>query len=327
MTWRPSYLHPAHFSLWLLACRSGTPQQLTNARLHRIKIDKARHRPYALPMLKKTKARLYDILVDTSDNKLVDRIVALFLMGLILLNVAAVILETVEELATRYHVLFHSLELFSVAVFTVEYLLRLWVCTLDPKFQGRIAGRIRYALTPMALVDLIAILPFFLPMVLPLDLRIVRLLRLFRLFRLFKLARYVESLRTLDDALRAKKEELVISLIMLLVLLLFSSSLMYLVESEAQPDKFNSIPATMWWSVATLTTVGYGDVFPTTPLGKLLGAFIAVLGIGVFALPTGILATGFAEALQRRHRASATIRCPHCGHEISPAADVIQKEQ
>jgi voltage-gated potassium channel len=264
-------------------------------------------------MLKKIKARLYDILVDTDDNELTDRIVALFLMGLILLNVIAVILETVAELATRYQVLFNRLEVFSVAVFTGEYLARLWVCTLNPKFQGSVAGRIRYALTPLALVDLIAILPFYLPMVLPLDLRLVRLLRLFRLFRLFKLARYVESLHTLADALRAKKEELVISIVMLLVLLLFSSSLMYVVESEAQPDKFNSIPATMWWSVATLTTVGYGDVFPITPLGKLLGAFIAILGIGVFALPTGILATGFAEALQRRRIASATIHCPHCG--------------
>jgi voltage-gated potassium channel len=264
-------------------------------------------------MLKKIKARLYDILVDTDDNELTDRIVALFLMGLILLNVIAVILETVAELATRYQVLFNRLEVFSVAVFTGEYLARLWVCTLNPKFQGSVAGRIRYALTPLALVDLIAILPFYLPMVLPLDLRLVRLLRLFRLFRLFKLARYVESLHTLADALRAKKEELVISIVMLLVLLLFSSSLMYVVESEAQPDKFNSIPATMWWSVATLTTVGYGDVFPITQLGKLLGAFIAILGIGVFALPTGILATGFAEALQRRRIASATIHCPHCG--------------
>lgn len=272
-------------------------------------------------MLKQIKARLYGILVDTGDDELADRIVALFLMGLILLNVAAVILETVAELATRYQALFRTLEIFSVAIFTVEYLLRLWVCTLNPKFQGSIAGRIRYALTSMALVDLIAILPFYLPLVLPLDLWIARLLRLFRLFRLFKLARYVESLRTLDDAIRAKKEELIISIIMLLVLLLFSSSLMYLVESAAQPDKFNSIPATMWWSVATLTTVGYGDVFPITPLGKLLGAFIAVLGIGVFALPTGILATGFAEALQRRHSASEVIHCPYCHRQISPAAD------
>jgi voltage-gated potassium channel len=269
-------------------------------------------------MLKKIKARLYDILVETSDRKLPDRIIAIFLMALILLNVIAVILETVEELATSYAALFYYLELLSVAVFTLEYLLRLWICTLNPKYQGSILGRLRYALTPMALVDLIAILPFYLPAVLPLDLRVVRTLRLFRLFRLLKLARYAESLNTLDDAIRSKKEELVISIMMLLILLLLSSSLMYVVESEAQPDKFSSIPATMWWSVATLTTVGYGDVFPTTPLGKLLGAFIAILGIGVFALPTGILATGFAEALEKRRRPKpAPTICPHCGHEIA----------
>jgi voltage-gated potassium channel len=268
-------------------------------------------------MLEKTKARLYDILVETRDGELPDRIIAMFLMALILLNVIAVILETVAEIATRYHALFYWLEAFSVIVFTVEYLLRLWVCTLDPRSRGTVSGRVRYALTPMAMVDLIAILPFYLPAVLPLDLRMARMLRLLRLFRLFKMARYAESLNTFNEVIRNKKEELVISIIVLLILLLFSSSLMYVVESEAQPDKFASIPATMWWSVATLTTVGYGDVFPTTVLGKLLGAFIAILGIGVFALPTGILATGFAEAIQRRRQKEPDpVLCPHCGHEI-----------
>ena len=278
-------------------------------------------------MLEKIKARVYDVLVETRDGQLPDRLLAGFLMGLILVNVIAVIAETVEELATAYQILFYWLEVFSVAVFTIEYLLRLWVAPLDPRFRGAVAGRVRYALTPMALVDLLAILPFYLPAALSLDLRMVRLLRLFRLFRLFKLVRYAESLHTLDDAIRAKKEELIISVMILLVLLLLSSSLMYVVESEAQPDKFASIPATMWWSVATLTTVGYGDVFPTTPLGKLLGAFIAVLGIGVFALPTGILAAGLAEAIQQRRREGpAPALCPHCGREIGRGTEAPKQD-
>jgi voltage-gated potassium channel len=170
----------------------------------------------------------------------------------------------------------------------------------------------------MAMVDLLAILPALLPLIFTFDLRIIRFLRVFRLFRLFKMSRYVQSLNSLDDVVRAKKEELVVTLVMIGMLLLFSSSLMYIVETEAQPDKFPDIPSAMWWGVATLTTVGYGDVFPITPLGKLFGAFIALLGIGMFALPTGILASGFAEEIKRRHEKEKTCPpCPHCGGDIS----------
>jgi voltage-gated potassium channel len=169
----------------------------------------------------------------------------------------------------------------------------------------------------MAIVDLLAILPAFLPLIFPLDLRIIRFLRLFRLFRLFKMSRYVDSLNSLDDVVRSKKEELTVTVVMIAMLLLFSSSLMYVVETEAQPDKFPDIPSAMWWGVATLTTVGYGDVFPVTPLGKVLGGFIAFLGIGMFALPTGILASGFAEEIRKRHEKDKACACPHCGGDVS----------
>ena len=268
-------------------------------------------------MLENLKYRVYDILVETDDGELIDRVVAVILMILILVNAVAVVLETVDELSAEYGALFQSLEIVSVTIFTVEYLLRLWIAPLSPRYAKPVAGRIRYAFSLMALIDLLAILPTFLPMIFPLDLRVLRFLRTFRLFRLFKLSRYVESLNTLDDVIRSKKEELTVTVVMILMLLLFSSSLMYLVENEAQPDKFPNIPAAMWWGVATLTTVGYGDVFPVTPLGKLLGAFIAFLGIGMFALPTGILASGFAEEINRRHQKNAMCLCPHCGGDIS----------
>lgn len=268
-------------------------------------------------MLKKLKARVYDVLINTDDDSRTDRVIAVFLMVLILLNVLAVVLETVEELSRAYGQFFFWFEVFSVFVFTAEYVLRLWAVTLDARFRRPVRGRLRYALRPLALIDLIAVLPFYLPLALPLDLRIVRMLRVFRLFRLFKLARYAESLKLLGRVFRAKKEELIVSVLMLFTLLLFSSSLMYVAENDAQPDKFGSIPAAMWWGVATLTTVGYGDVYPVTMIGKVLGAFIAVLGIGIFALPTGILATGFVEALQRKQAAgSLPTVCPHCGKEI-----------
>ena len=269
-------------------------------------------------MLEKIKIRLYDILVETEDGKLVDRVVAVILMILILINATAVVLETVDDLNQRFGTIFNALEIVSVTVFTIEYLLRLWIAPLNPLYAKPLTGRLRYAFSLMAVVDLVAILPTFLPMLFPFDLRIIRFLRIFRLFRLFKLSRYVESLNSLDDVIRSKKEELLVILVMITMLLVFSSSLMYVVENEAQPDKFPDIPSAMWWGVATLTTVGYGDVFPVTGLGKLLGGFIAFLGIGIFALPTGILASGFADEIKsRREKGKVCPPCPHCGGDVS----------
>lgn len=247
-----------------------------------------------------------------------------FIMAMIVANVFAVMLETVDWIGRPYAAYFRAFEIFSVAVFTAEYALRIWSCTVDPRYAGAFRGRLRFALTPMAVIDLLAIIPFYLEF-LPFDLRFVRSLRLFRLFRVFKLARYAASLRTFDNVLRAKREELLISLFVLVVLLVFASSAMYYAENEAQPEKFTSIPAAMWWGAAALTTVGYGDVFPVTAFGQLLGAVIAILGIGLFALPTGILASGFAEEIQKRRRRQSAL-CPHCGCDVNePRAEAAQE--
>ena len=271
-------------------------------------------------MLEKIKYRVYDILVETDDNEVADKVVAVLLMILIVINVIAVVLETVDEINQDYGAVFNAIEIVSVAVFSLEYLLRLWVAPLTPRFAKPVSGRIRYATTPLALIDLLAILPAFLPLIFPLDMRIIRFLRIFRLFRLLKMSRYVESLDTLDDVVKSRKEELIVTLVMITMLLVFSSSLMYVVETEAQPDKFPNIPSALWWGVATLTTVGYGDVFPITPLGKLFGSVVAFLGIGIFALPTGILASGFAEEIKKRrekYEKNKVCDCPHCGKDIS----------
>lgn len=251
-------------------------------------------------MLKRLKEKVYDVLIDVEVDKRADRIVASFLLVLIVANGLAVMLETVKELETNYSRYFYGFELGSVAVFTVEYLLRLWAITINPLYKRPIAGRIRYAATPMALIDLLAILPFYLPVALTVDLRILRLLRLFRIFRLFKMTRYVESMRTFHNVFKAKKTELTLTLMLIFLLLVFASSAMYAAESEAQPEKFSSIPETLWWGVITLTTIGYGDIYPITPIGKMIGGIIAFLGIGLFALPAGILASGFSEELQKR---------------------------
>lgn len=236
-----------------------------------------------------------------------------FLITLISLNVVAIVIESVEPIRQAYSTLFDSFELFSVIFFSIEYILRLWTANEDKEFQKPIIGNIRYALTPLAIIDLLAVLPFYLPLM-GIDLRFLRIIRLFRLFRLFKIARYIKALTLINQVVKEKREELLITIVFTLFMLLISSTLMYYVENEAQPDNFSSIPETMWWSIATLTTVGYGDVYPITGLGKVLGGLIAILGIGLFALPTGILASGFSEQLAKGKNGKTN--CPHCGQEI-----------
>ncbi|MHB8117667.1 MAG: ion transporter [Methanothrix sp.] len=264
------------------------------------------------------KTRIFGILEPgDEDSKYFDP----FIMGLILLNVAAVVLETVDSIYSAYAPLFDAFDVFSVAVFTVEYILRVWSCTVDSRFKDPVRGRLRFMMTPLALVDLMAVLPFYLPFLIP-DLRFMRAMRLFRLFRVLKLARYSESLQTFVDVLRLKKEELLLMLFAIMILLVVSSSLMYEVENAAQPEAFASIPAAMWWGIVTLATVGYGDIYPITPWGKFIGSIVVLLGIGLFALPTGVLASGFAEVLARRkeEQKMQKMRCPHCGRYIGDLA-------
>ena len=249
------------------------------------------------------------------DRRVLARVVDLFLLVLIVLNVVVVLLETVTELNARYGPLFFQFEVFSVSVFTLEYILRFWVCTENEKFSHSITGRLRYLVTPMAIIDLVAILPFYLPLIFTFDLRLLRLIRLVRLLRLLKMLRYSESLRIFTAVYRLKKSELTMVFMGIVFLLVMASAMIFHVEQEAQPEAFSSIPAAMWWGVAMLTTVGYGDIYPITPLGKFLGALIALLGIGLFALPAGILGSGFVGALRRK--TSSKFYCPHCGDEIT----------
>lgn len=262
----------------------------------------------------KIKKRIFEILEVAKPGDLASRTFDIFIIGLISFNVIAVILETVKSLSIQYGILFRNFEIFSIAVFTIEYISRIWTCTNNEKFRQPILGRIRFALTPLLVVDLMAILPFYLPMLIPLDLRFLRILRLVRIFRMFKMARYSESLKILGNVFGTKKEDLLITVFVISILLIVASSFMYFIENKAQPEAFSSIPQAMWWGVATLTTVGYGDVYPITPAGKILGAIISLLGIGMFALPTGILASGFTEEIQRRRSKPET--CPHCGKLI-----------
>lgn len=226
-----------------------------------------------------------------------------FIMALILLNVAAVIIETVDSIKSNYKLVFEYFEIFSVIVFSIEYIVRVWACTAIEKYKHPIWGRLKYMISVEAIIDLLAILPFYLPYLINhADGRIIRVLRLFRLFRIFKMGRYSLAFGLITTVIKKRREELVVTLTLLLILLIFASTMMYYIEYEPDKPGFQSIPETMWWGVATLTTVGYGDVYPITALGKLLGAVIAILGVGLFALPAGIIAGGFESELSGKKK-------------------------
>lgn len=248
------------------------------------------------------KHRTYEILENGREKDIIGRIFQIFLITLIILNVLAVVLESVQSLVLQYYEFFLLFEAFSIAVFSIEYILRLWACTENPAYAHPVRGRIRYALTPLAIIDLLAVLPFFLPFLIPVDLRFLRILRVLRIFRALKLVRYSDAFSFLSRALQREKYLIVVILLILVVIFLIASTLMYYVEYEAQPEVFSSIPHAMWWAAVTLTTVGYGDIYPVTVLGKALGAIIAVIGIGFFALPAGVIAAGLIEEIKIRER-------------------------
>jgi voltage-gated potassium channel len=215
----------------------------------------------------------------------------------IVLNVIAVVLESYDAFHSVHRVALEGFEIVSVLLFTVEYGLRVWASAEDPQFEGANPwrGRWSYIRSGMGIVDLVAIAPFYLGFIVTLDLR---QLRAFRLLRLLKLSRSFGSLNIFSHVFRSQIPNLIAATLVILILLILSSSLMYSVESDA--GQFDDIAEAMWWSVVTLTTVGYGDVIPSTPLGKLLGGFIMLLGIGLVALPAAILGGKFADELVYR---------------------------
>ena len=222
------------------------------------------------------------------------------MVALIIANVAVVVMETVPGLESRHYLAFLLFDRFSVAVFTIEYIARLWVSVEHPPVarHGDLMGRLRFALGPYLVIDLVAIAPFYLSLVMPaMDLRV---LRLFRILRMLKLARYSPALNALMRVLYDERRALAAALIVMFGLLIVCSTIVFHLEHDVQPEKFASIPDAMWWGLATLTTVGYGDVVPITPMGKIVGGAMMIFGLGMFALPIGIVASAFSRDIHRR---------------------------
>lgn len=245
-------------------------------------------------------------------------IVGAILLAAILLSVASIVLEAEPDLGQEWHNVLDVADSAFLMLFTVEYVARLWSCTVDPAFAHPVWGRLRFMVQPMMIIDLLAIAPMLI-VGLGVDLRSLRMFRLVRLFRVLKLSRYVTAIETLGRVFERQRSQLVLAVGIVLFLLLLSSTLMYEVEHQAQPEVFRSITATMWWAVASLTTVGYGDIYPITPLGKIFAGIAAILGVGLVALPAGILASGFSELAEenRESQSHGGHRCPQCGCDIS----------
>jgi voltage-gated potassium channel len=233
--------------------------------------------------------------IDTTGSRIVEGI----LVTLILANVAAVALESVPSIATHYQGFFRTFELVSIAAYTIEYVSRVWSSLEDPRVavRGPVRGRFAFALRPLMIVDFLAFAPSYLAFLLPVDLRV---LRIFRLLRLVKLARYSQALPALLGVLYLQRSALFASFILTLCAMCASGELMYIAESGVQPNVFGTMPDAMYWAITTLTTVGYGDKVPITPIGKFIAGVTQVTGLLLFALPIGILANGFVSDLNRR---------------------------
>lgn len=268
--------------------------------------------------MRKIQKRIFEIIQSANDGDLASRLFDLFIMFLIIINSVTIMVDTFQ-LPNNLKTIVQTIDISTSIIFSIEYLLRIWTAPLLYPHMNSFYARIRYILSLMAIIDLLAILPFYLPMIMPFNLKSLRLLRITRLLRIFKMNRYTNALNKVGAVFRAKSSQLVSSMLVVFMLIVLSSILMFNIENAAQPEAFTNIFDSMWWAIATFTTVGYGDIFPITILGKLLSAVIAFLGIGLVAVPTGIISAGFVEQIEKHddlQENSEKHFCPYCGKRL-----------
>lgn len=265
------------------------------------------------------KEKLFEIISSPENPSKASKIFDIFIICLIILNVITVIADTFKLPEWLSSILWW-IEVVSVVIFTAEYLLRIYTANFMYPELTPFRARLKYIRSFIAVIDLLAILPFYIPYIIPIDLRVLRMLRIIRLLRIFKINRYTTALSTIADVFRRKRHELLSSIAVVSMLMIIAAVLMYNIENEAQPEAFENAFAALWWAVATLTTVGYGDIYPVTALGKILSAVIALLGIGLVAVPTGIISSGFVESMEEKHQKQEEhdekCFCPYCGKKI-----------
>lgn len=268
-------------------------------------------------MYHKIKKSVFNIIRDDDENDLKSTVFDFFIIFLIIINVITVVIETFDITPYQEHII-SVIENVSIVIFTVEYVLRVWTSDLYFPTKKKYKARLKYIFSFMALIDLFSILPAFVPFLISVDLRVLRTLRIVRLFRLLKVSRYTTAFTTIATVFRKKSSQLISSIFVVALLMLISSILMYNAEHDVQPDKFKNAFSGLWWAVATFTTVGYGDIYPITATGKILSSFIALLGIGIVAVPTGIISAGFVEVVNETKEQSKDFEyCPHCGKKLN----------
>lgn len=246
-------------------------------------------------MSKSRKKRIFDIIQIGNDEDRVSRGFDILIMTVILVNLFLAVFETFEN-AARYQDILNIAELVTVIIFTVEYILRVWTSDyLYSDDENRWRAMLRYVLSFSGIVDLLSFLPYYLPVFFPAGIVAFRMFRVIRILRLFRINAYYDAFNVITSVLKNKKDQLLSSIFIILVLMTASSLCMYSLEHEAQPEVFRNAFSGFWWAVSTLLTVGYGDIYPITMLGRLSGICITMLGVGMVAIPTGILSAGFVE--------------------------------
>ena len=277
---------------------------------------------------KQLKQHIFEVIQPAEKGRIASKVFDLAIMALIVFSVVSVFVATFDIPPDLAQFLDEA-EDWALIVFSAEYLLRVWTADMLYPGLGPIRSRVKYVTSCMAIVDLLAILPFYLPMLIPFNLVGIRAIRLVRLLRIFELNRYSDAIASIGNVFRRKSGEIFASIFFVFILLVISSLLIYYAEHDAQPDQFANAFSGLWWAVATLTTVGYGDIYPVTPIGRLLGAVIAIMGIGMVAIPTGILSSGFVEILEKKtgkneaepeeeseDEPEPPKYCPHCGKKL-----------
>jgi len=261
--------------------------------------------------------KVYNVIRDDDKNDLSGNIFDGIIITLIIVNVIIIFLDTFKNIPNNITDIFLYIEIVTIIVFSLEYAARIWTAKyLYPK-EIYIVAVIKYIFTVEALIDIFAIIPFYLPFLFPIqNLIFLRILRFLRFFRLLKLHHYTDAFTIINKVFKKKLYQLICSLCIIIILIILSSVLMYYQENEKQPEVFKNAFSGLWWAISTVTTVGYGDIYPVTGLGKILGAFIAILGVGFVAVPTSILSAGFIEASEKNNDVKKNF-CPHYGKRLN----------
>lgn len=254
------------------------------------------------------KRKLFLVLDDHKSRKPLNRLFHGLLFTLIIISSLLLIIESVSSVSKAFSVYFYFLEVLTMVFFSVEYLMRVYTCTELSSYKHPIFGRLRYVFTPLMLIDILSIIPFYL-IIFSSNYSGFYIFSIFRVLRLFKAIRYVNAFKIIGKVFYIQREQLLVSFIFIIFVFVFASSIIYIAEKDAQPDKFSDIPSAMWYTIATITTVGYGDVYPITTIGKVTGGLISMTGLLLFAIPTSILTSGFLKISQQTRKQI----CPHCG--------------